>query len=118
MSTCQIFIGLLIITIFYFMYKGIEHFNENSGQLCLDCKGKTFNDCLKCHSCGFAVDKDGNSACIGGDANGPYNYEDAARWYHGDQYSYMIQKNALGLSNKQYYKGPRQENRVIGIYPC
>lgn len=116
MNNCILLLVLIIAVIFW--YNGVEHFNEKTGQLCLDCEGKTFNECLTCNNCGFAVDKDGNSACIGGDVNGPYNYEDAARWYYNDPYSYMIQKNALGLQDKQYYKGPRQENRVIGIYPC
>lgn len=113
-------VGLLVIClIIYYLYSPYyEGFNDKYGQFCLDCKDKTFNECLTCANCGFAVDKDGNSACIGGDVNGPYNFEDAARWYYNDPYSYMIQTNALGLQDKQYYKGPRQENRAIGIYPC
>jgi hypothetical protein len=103
---------------YYESFGNYEHFNDQTGKLCNSCVGKSFNQCLGCFNCGFCVDKYGNSGCIAGDQNGPYNYESCARWYYSDPYSFMIQKNALKNFDKQYYKGTLQENRVIGTDPC
>lgn len=90
---------------------GVEPFNEEVGQFCKTCRGKTFNQCLGCFNCGFCVDKWGNGGCIGGDHKGPFNFERCAKWYSGDPYSFMMQQNAdYGCDD-----GPRSSNRVIGI---
>ena len=72
---------------------GKEHFNDKVGTLCLSCSDKTVNQCMDCFNCGFCEDQFGNSKCIAGDHKGPYNFEDCAKWYYNDPFSYMIKKN-------------------------
>lgn len=111
-----IYIILIIMTVWFVemtRYSGQkkEHFNEQVGKFCTECHNKTFNQCLSCFNCGFGIDKFGNSACIGGDHNGPFNYEEVALWYYGDPWSRM-------QYNNQHYKcsyGPKQSNRIIGV---
>lgn len=92
-----------------------EGFNEQTGQFCPSCVGKTFNQCLQCFNCGWCVDKWGNGACIGGDANqGPYNKENCAKFYHTDPFVWMKQIN----EDRKCSYGPSNANRVLGIEPC
>ena len=88
-----------------------EGFNNQAGQFCTTCAGKTFNQCSGCFNCGYCVDRYGNGGCIGGDHKGPYNFERCARWYSGDPYAYMLQRN----KNYQCNYGPRSSNRLIGV---
>lgn len=90
-----------------------ESFNEHSGTFCGSCANKTPNQCAQCFNCGFCVDKWGNGQCIGGDADGGFNYEKCALWYHGDPWSRMKQNNA----NYKCSYGPIQGNRIIGVNP-
>jgi hypothetical protein len=114
---CILILLIIICGIAYLIYKKqlschlIEKFNDQSGRFCPDCRNKTFNECLRCFNCGWCVDKDGNSGCVGGDHNGPYNYENCAKWYYIDPFTYMSQ------INKDYKcsYGPRASNRVIGV---
>ncbi len=69
-----------------------EHFNDQVGQFCYSCSGKTVNQCMNCFNCGFCVDKFGNSGCIGGDHKGPYNHERCVVWHYGDPWSKMARK--------------------------
>lgn len=92
----------------------IEKFNDQSGKLCYTCNGKTINQCQSCFNCGFCVDRWGNSQCLAGTVNGPYNNEDCALWYYGDPWSRMLQNNK---SYKCSY-GPKAGNREVGIYSC
>jgi hypothetical protein len=101
---------LLIGSLFGILNKNVkEGFNEQVGNLCLDCYGKNFNQCLNCFNCGWAVDRNGNGTCIGGDVLGPYNYERVARWYSGDPFYRMQERNR---DYKLSY-GPMSANRVI-----
>lgn len=90
---------------------GTEAFNDQVGQFCTTCAGKTFNQCSRCFNCGFCVDKLGNASCIGGDHKAPYNFERCAQWYHTDPYAFMLQRNA----NYRCGYGPKSSNRLIGI---
>ena len=109
-----LFIIVFIAIIFhsYFNNEIKEGYNEQNGQFCTTCKGKTPNQCMKCFNCGWCVDRWGNAGCIGGDANsGPYNYERCMSWYHTDPYVLMKQRNA----NYKCSYGPRSSNRIIGV---
>jgi len=89
-------IGVVLIVVILWLLlndDGPENFNESTGTLCRSCQGKTFNQCVNCFNCGFCVDKFGNSSCIAGDVNGPYNYEDCRLYYTGDKYTMMMQQN-------------------------
>jgi hypothetical protein len=104
---------LIIAGIIWFAYnKKYEHFNEQTGQLCLDCNGKNFGQCLQCFNCTFLWDRYGNGYCTGGDQkSGPYNNEDYVVAYYTDVFPQQKYDNA-------HYKcsyGPPQENRIIGI---
>ena len=119
-----VFIIILVVLIIFVMiqdkesYKklkqirsSVEGFNNQAGRFCLKCRGKTFNQCVGCFNCGFCVDKYGRGQCIGGDHKGPFNFERCARWYSGDPYTFMMQKNA----NYGCKDGPRSSNRIIGV---
>ena len=112
-----IYIILIAITVWFIEMISLtvnkkEHFNEQVGKFCTECHDKSLNQCLSCFNCVFAIDKFGNSACIGGDVkSGPYNNEDVAYWYSGDPWTMMKYNNS-------HYKcsyGPMQANRVIGV---
>ncbi len=107
---------VLIVIVAYLGYKPKkEGFNQDTGQFCRSCSGKTFNQCLNCFNCGFCVDKWGNSSCISGDVNsGPYNKEQCALWYTTDNWTGEVWRNG----NYKLSYGPKQSNRAIGIYPC
>jgi hypothetical protein len=102
----NLYIALCVIIVFVYIYKlymnanihATEGYNDQVGQFCRDCSGKTFNQCLSCFNCGWCVDKYGNSGCIGGDQNGPYNYESCAKWYHGDPWYAMNEKKNREIS--------------------
>lgn len=107
-------IGLLILVGSYMVYKiwsNVEGFNEQAGQFCTTCSGKTFNQCSDCFNCGFCVDQFGNGSCIGGDHKGPWNKERCARWYSGNPYTFMKQMN----DNYKCSYGPKASNRIIGV---
>jgi len=110
---------LLIIIAFIFLYMAIfrqteEHFNEQTGFFCSTCNDKTFNQCVRCFNCVFAVNKWGDGRCLGGDAvSGLYNNEDYAYYYSGDPLPTM---NYMNTHYKCSY-GPKQGNRVIGVNP-
>lgn len=98
MNKIIIILLLLIITIviiFYALksYNLIEGYNDQTGQFAITCDGKSINQCLGKFNCGWCVDADGNSGCIGGDLHGPWNYEKCMKWTHGDPFSYMLQTN-------------------------
>jgi hypothetical protein len=109
----------IIIIIFALIYQSSdynqENFNEQNGQFCYTCNNRTFNQCLQCFNCIWAVNQDGEGACIGGDIkSGPYNYEsNIIKYYSTDPW--LSQR----YRNKKYKcsYGPRQSNRLIGIYP-
>jgi len=105
---CLLALGIIY---FHFQNKTVEGYNNHTGQFCYSCVGKTMNQCLGCFNCGFCVDAYGNSGCIGGDKNGPYNYERCALWYYTDPYAKMEQRN----QNYRCNSGPRSSNRVIGV---
>ena len=107
---------ILIFAIYYYLFsQKKEGFNQDSGQFCNTCDEKSFNSCSNCFNCGFCVDRFGNGKCIGGNASeGPLNKEDCALWYTGDQWTVAKQHN----DNYKLSYGPKQANRVIGIYPC
>ena len=115
-------LAIILVIIFLFLINNnnnndknnIEGYNEETGQFCTTCSNKTINQCLQCFNCGWCVDKWGNSACIGGDHKGPYNYERCYKWKHGDPFSEMLNRN----KNYKCSYGPKQANRVIGINPC
>ena len=73
-------VAIIIIFIFTKKYK-TEHYNDQTGKFCLQCKHKNINECLRCFNCGWCVDENGNGACIPGDYKGPANYEKCKRWY-------------------------------------
>ncbi len=105
---------IFIIGLFVYLHcknKKIEGYNDQTGRYCMTCAGKTLNQCLQCFNCGWCTDKHGNSGCIGGDHKGPWNFENCAKWYHGDPFSFMMQRNA----NYRCSYGPRSSNRLIGI---
>lgn len=105
-----VIVFIIILVIWFNRHRLTEGFNENSGQFCRTCEGKTFNQCSSCFNCGYCVDRYGNAECIGGDHKGPYNFERCDRWYSGDPYSYMLQQNA-----NYGCQGPRSSNRLIGV---
>lgn len=109
-----IYILLIALAVMLLMnYNRTEHFNEQTGRFCSSCKEKTFNQCLDCFNCGFCV-KDGDAKCIGADvANSTYNNEKCDRLYLGDPWARMKENN----ENYELEFGPKQGNRVIGIYP-
>lgn len=126
MNKIKLYLILLIIiiatTLFIFNdfdNKISEPFNEKVGQFCITCKGKNYNQCLNCFNCGFCVDKWGNAQCIGGSHRGPYNFERCVRWYHGDPYAFMLQKNANRKCHYRFGSGPINpnlvNNRIIDI---
>lgn len=102
---------VLLLVLFLYNLNNTEHFYNNSGTFCYTCNGKSINDCLKCFNCGFCVDKWGNSRCMGGDHNGPFNFEKCAFWYYIDPFTKMQQMN----KNYKLSYGPRNYNRLIGI---
>jgi len=112
---------VVLLLLLFFVKSGLcmntgtkqEGFNEQNGQLCLTCDKKTLNQCTNCFNCGYCVDKWGNGRCIGGDLHGPFNNENCARWYHGDPYSVMIQKNKSDIEHHKCSYGPTQASRVI-----
>lgn len=114
-----IIIGLLMILVGMELLRRERHaetFNEESGRFCPTCSGKTLNQCTRCFNCEFAVDKWGNSQCIGGDiASGPYNFERYALLYNGDGYLRMKQENQREIQQPRCSDGPSSANRIIGI---
>lgn len=111
-----IIILVIIVALFFLLqmdntYVAIEGYNDQTGQFCTTCKGKTMNQCFQCFNCGWAIDEWGNSGCIGGDHKGPYNFERVAKWYHTDPWTTMQQRN----NNYRCSYGPRSSNRLIGI---
>ena len=108
-----IIIFLIYLLLKYYNYQ--EHFNEQNGQLCYTCNDKTYNQCLQCFNCIWAVNQDGEGACIGGDINsGPYNYEsNIIKYYSTDPWLSQLYRN----DNYKCAYGPKQSNRPIGIYP-
>ena len=112
-----ILIGIIAIIVIILIYKNykknssVEGYNEQSGRFCPTCVNKTFNQCLRCFNCGWCVDKYGNSGCVGGDQNGPYNYEDCAKWYYIDPFTFMTQRN----NDYKCSYGPMSANRIIGV---
>lgn len=112
---CTIYIILtlaIIVAALLFTYTGkTEHFNESSGQLCLDCHGKNFNQCLQCFNCVYGIDRFNQGFCVPGDMHGPYNNEEFVRWYHRDPLSQMEYMN----NNYKCSYGPPQANRIISI---
>jgi len=48
---------------------------------------------------------------MGGDHNGPFNFEKCAFWYYIDPFTKMQQMN----KNYKLSYGPRNYNRLIGI---
>ena len=113
---CLFYILLIIIVaVFIWLFinnRATEHFNEQSGQLCLDCTEKNFGQCLKCFNCTWIIDRFNNGSCVGGDVhNGPYNNEEHTMAYYGDPWAQKKYDN-------DHYKcsyGPKQSNRIIGI---
>jgi hypothetical protein len=109
-----VLIFTIIIVALFIINKGFtynEHFNEQMGRFCGSCSERTFGQCLQCFNCSWCVDKFGNGRCIGGDVNGPYNYEKCALYYNSDPFNRMKYNNS-------HYKcsyGPIQANRIIGI---
>lgn len=91
---CAIFGIIIGYIIYYFMNSNKEGFNDQTGQFCQTCRGKTLNQCLSCFNCGFCVDRWGNSGCIGGDHKGPYNFERCYKWYHTDPWAHALNRNA------------------------
>ena len=110
------YILLIVLAIILLLnYNQTEHFNEQSGRFCSSCKEKTFNQCLNCFNCGFCVNSNGSSGCIGASMpSGTYNNEKCDRLYLGDPYQRMQQNN----QNYELEMGPKQGNRVIGTFPC
>lgn len=116
-------IVILLLLLLFFVKSGMcmnitqrsekEGFNEQTGKYCLTCKDKTLNQCTNCFNCGYCVDKWGNGMCVGGDLHGPYNNETCARWYHGDPFSVMLQKNKADIENHKCSYGPTQASRII-----
>jgi len=104
-----VWIIIIIIILWIFLMNNNENFNEQTGQFCNDCKDKTFNSCLQCFNCGFCVDVFGNSQCIGGDVNGPYNNEKCYLWYTNEVWPRMKEMN----DNYKCSYGPTQANRII-----
>lgn len=108
---------LLIILIIVFFYAYIrtpvtnEGFDESSGRFCPTCSGKTLNQCTRCFNCGWCVDKFGNSACLGGDSHGPFNFEKCNQWYYVDNYAKAIQNN----ERYRCSDGPMSSNRILGV---
>ena len=113
---CVVYILLtlaIIVAALLFMYTGKkEHFNEQSGQLCLDCHGKNFGQCLQCFNCTYIRDRFNNGTCVPGDVhNGPYNNEEHVMAYYTDPWAQKVYDN-------NHYKcsyGPKQSNRIISI---
>ena len=93
-----ILIALIILSsLFLYFYRPfsnmLEHYNDQSGQLCITCKDKKFNPCIACFNCVWCEDEFGNSGCIGGDRHGPYNNERCSKWTSGDPYVDMERRN-------------------------
>ena len=88
---------LIIIIIIFILWKysnkKVEGYNDQTGRYCLSCRNRTKNQCTRCFNCGYAADRSGKGVCIGGDHKGPFNYEKVTRWYHGDPFSYMLQRD-------------------------
>ena len=103
-----VIIAIIMFVIVYLLIENkgnccIEGYNNQTGRFCISCANKTINQCLECFNCGWCVDKWGNSGCIGGDHKGPYNFENCARWYYSDPWTYMMQRN----KNYKCSYGPR-----------
>ena len=112
MKTWLLILIILFIFLFILVYRGKqskENFNDESGRFCPTCDGRTFNQCTRCFNCGFCVDKWGNSNCISGKADGPFNFERCAMWYYIDPYSRAMQNNERNQCNN----GPISSNRII-----
>lgn len=114
--TTLIIVGIICLSLgslLYLLRRSLQNikegFNEEVGNFCLECHGKNFNQCLSCFNCGWAKDKHGNGTCIGGDVLGPFNYERVARWYVGDPFYRMQERNR----NYKLSYGPMAANRVI-----
>ena len=112
-----ILIIIVLIVLFIYMYaqRNVEGFATTSGNFCNSCTDKNFNQCTNCFNCGYCVDRWGNSKCIAGNvASGPANNEQCALWYPSDDWQVAKEHN----KNYKLSYGPKQSNRVIGIYPC
>ena len=106
-----IFITLVVLVLIFVYTKPAEHFNEQSGNLCLSCNDKNIAQCLECFNCVWIYDQFGQGKCVVGSQSGPYNNEENVRWYHRDPWSQMVKDN-------NHYKcsyGPKQSNRIIGV---
>ena len=92
-----------------------EPFTDLAGQFCGSCKNKTYNQCINCANCGFLVDEFGNSGCVGGDHNGPYNYEKGSKWYYYSPWTQMLQDQMSDVDSGHFKcsYGPSQANRRI-----
>ncbi len=106
-----IYLIVVLLVVYYFIQSSPEQFNDQTGRFCTSCRGKNYNDCLRCFNCGICRDENGNMTCIGGDHHGPYNMERCGQWYHTDPYAWMLKRNA----NYKCSYGPRSANRIIGI---
>jgi hypothetical protein len=108
-----IFLIVVVILVLNNNNNNKENFNNQSGQYCYDCEGKTPNQCDQCFNCGFCLDEFGNGACIGGDMNGPYNRQKCVGWYNIDPLNQLNEDN----ENYKCSYGPKSSNRVYGINP-
>lgn len=111
-----VFVIIVIILLNHKKNK-VENYNDQAGKYCITCEGKSPNECLGCFNCGFCVDENGNGKCIGGDAvSGPYNKERCAKWYSGDPFYYMKEKNAYKRCKRgckdacKHYKRRKKEH--------
>ena len=119
MNSVNLYIIVSIIFVFalwaifgHICDENIEGFD--TGKLCSSCTDNTYNRCLRCFNCGYCIDKYGYGMCMAGDINGPYNYERCRKWYYGDPYLVMKNRNC----NYKHSYGPKSSNRRIGVYPC
>lgn len=95
-SKYMVLFAILMFILGYFLFKNCnarEYFNDTVGRFCYNCQGKTINQCTTCANCGFCVDRNGNSNCVSGDHNGPYNCDDCVLWYYGDDWARVLQNN-------------------------
>jgi len=87
-------------------------YQENYGNVCGNCRGRTLGQCMNCMNCGF-ISKGGFGKCVEGDMYGPYDsnptYE-GARWIYNDPFwtnvlvSDNIVKSATSKSILRYPK--------------
>ena len=94
-----ILIILIIIIAFIINYYRFETFNDQSGQFCLACENKNFNQCTACFNCSWCDGK-----CIAGDLNGPYNNQRCNKYYNRDAFSQITVKQNLYDCSKDYRK--------------